>query len=154
MNNSVNFEIAKLLKEKGFDEYCFFIWNEENLEEPYYYAENYQMICLRIHYYGDIPMVNNSYIEKHATYVEKDETTEETYELLTAPTIAEVVMWLYEKHGIWIEVRKVNYSRFDYKIINGTESLMYVKTHLHNSLLSPTEAYEAAILYCLNNLIK
>lgn len=25
----------------------------------------------------------------------------------SAPTIAEVVMWLYEKHGIWIEVRKL-----------------------------------------------
>jgi len=75
MNKEVSFQIAKLLKEKEFDEYCLFIWNEENLEEPYYYAEHYEMICLRIHYYGDIPMINNSYIEKYATYVEKDEVT-------------------------------------------------------------------------------
>lgn len=96
MNTPISFEIAKLLKEKG---------------------------------YKLLPEFESSY-----------------------PTIAEVVMWLYEKHGIWIEVKKVNYSRFEYKIMNGTESLMYVKTP-YKSLLSPTEAYEAAIK-CSLNIIK
>ena len=50
MNKEVNFEIAKLLKEKGF----------------------------RL-----LPDFKSSY-----------------------PTIAEVVMWLYEKHGVWISVQK------------------------------------------------
>jgi hypothetical protein len=148
MNTPVNFELAKLLKEEGFDEYCLFVWNEENLEEPYYYAEHYEMICNKVHYYGDIPMINNSYIEKYATYVEKNEETEECYELLACPTIAEVVMWLYEKHGIWISV----HSTRGYFVGNWT---------IHNTpkggdtttFNSPTEAYEAAIEYTLKHLI-
>lgn len=98
--NIVTFQVAKLAKEKGFDEYCLFVWNEENLEEPYYYAENYEMICRRIHYYGDIPLINNSYIEKYAAYVEKDEVTEEVYELIAAPTQTSLQKWLRDKHRI------------------------------------------------------
>jgi hypothetical protein len=148
MNKEVSFQIAKLLKEKEFDEYCLFIWNEENLEEPYYYAEHYEMICLRIHYYGDIPMINNSYIEKYATYVEKDEVTEEVYELLVAPTISDVVMWLYKEHGIWISVFSTDdVTMFSYKI-----SCRQGHNYSPN-FNSPTEAYEAAIVYTLNNLI-
>lgn len=149
MNKPVSFEIAKLLKEKGFDEYCFFIWNEENLEEPYYYAENYEMICQRIHYYGDIPMINNSYIEKYATYVEKDEITNEVYDLLATPAITEVVMWLYEKHGIWISVTQ-------YKDHSADVNDPYV---FRSSCLgfrefdSPTEAYSEAIKYVLTKLL-
>ena len=67
-------------------------------------------------------------------------------------TIAEVVMWLYEKHGIWIEVRK--HTR------NG---LLCFSPYIDNSPIkkdvffndydSPTEAYSAVIEYILKNLI-
>jgi len=158
MNTPVNFKIATSLKEKGFDEYCFFIWNEENLEKPYHYGENYEMICQRIHYYEDIPMINNSYIEKYATYVEKDEITEEVYDLIAAPTIAEVVMWLYEKHNIWIYVDSHEFGKWCY-------NYKYNRQHKLSPRITengqfgleivnlPTEAYEAAIEYTLNNLI-
>ena len=118
MNTSVNFSIAKLLKEKGFGQKLTDRGYNVNGEESFDYTLD------RINGVG-----------------------------IAAPTIAEVIMWLYKEHGIWIEVRKVNYSRFDYKIINGTESLMYVKPQQYNSLLSPTEACEAAIEYTLKNLI-
>lgn len=118
MNTPVSFELAKLLKEKGFD----------ILTSKYFRYDGKECENKPLDWNEDVGFFSR-------------------------PTLAEVVMWLYEKHGIWIEVRKVNYSRFDYKIINGTESLMYVKTHLYNSLLSPTEAYEAAIEYCLTKLI-
>ena len=70
-------------------------------------------------------------------------------------TITDVVMWLYEKHEIWID------SSFDggalcfYYVINTSTN----KEHANriNSLPirfnSPTEAYEAAIIYTLKNLI-
>ncbi len=63
MNTPVSFELAKLLKEKGFDlnhEYMVFTFSETEK-----YPEG---------------------------------------ELFLKPTIAEVVMWLYEKHEIWIGV--------------------------------------------------
>lgn len=75
-----------------------------------------------------------------------------------APTVAEVVMWLWEKNNIWIMVELSGSERFyprgrminkkgehfigDFKI-NG-ERIMCI---------NPTEAYEAAILHCLKNLI-
>lgn len=60
-------------------------------------------------------------------------------------TIAEVVMWLYENHGIWIGVN----LNFRYQI----ETKKHGVLHTKNEFKSPTAAYEAAIEYTLNNLI-
>jgi len=73
----------------------------------------------------------------------------------SAPTIAEVVMWLYEKYGVWIDVSLNQYSKpkdlqWMYSIVF-TQDCTY--SHSPKSFNSPTEAYEAAILYTLNNLI-
>ena len=69
-------------------------------------------------------------------------------------TIAEVVMWLYEKHGIWIGVicDVGNDLLFTFKIysIKIGEERCIVNGNMYES---PTEAYEAAIEYTLNNLI-
>ena len=65
--------------------------------------------------------------------------------LLHAPTIAEVVMWFYENHGIWIGVN----LNFRYQI----ETKKHGVLHAKNEFNSPTDAYEAAITYALENLI-
>lgn len=66
--------------------------------------------------------------------------------------ISDVVMWLYEKHGIWAEVRhNLMTEQFLFEIIKNEG-----ETHHNNEELlfnSPTEAYEAAIEYCLTKLI-
>jgi len=108
MTYHISFEIAKLLKEKGFNK----------RSEPY----RYNII-------GELTLLEG----------------------INAPTIAEVVMWLYEKHGIWVSVTFKRHSQnkhFSYNIrqANGIETYLWE----HNS---PTEAYEVAILYCLTNLI-
>lgn len=72
------------------------------------------------------------------------------------PTIADVVSWLYEKHGIWITSesyvkREWETVTFIYKIFrNG-----YVDTisRAYLGFNSPTEAYKAAIDYCLNHIV-
>lgn len=112
MNSNVNFEIAKLLKEKGFN-------------------------------------------------IEIDYGLNQILNLKPAPTIAEVIMWLYEKHGIWIEVRHIktfNVNRFHVIIWNYKDTSDYITIHCENGVGyevwdSPTEAYEAAIEYTLKNLI-
>lgn len=76
-----------------------------------------------------------------------------TYEEIT-PTITEVVMWLYEKLGIWIQpticsdktfkvgcIELNNYPLVEHIVKNKNEQLYFN---------SPTEAYEAAIEYVLN----
>jgi hypothetical protein len=106
MTTPVSFEIAKLLKEKGF----------------------------RL-----LPDFESSY-----------------------PTIAEVVVWLYKKHGIYIHISphgeeedlfvdcKWWFSIYKDKLFNliGGSKV----TEGIEDFDSPTETYEAAIEYTLNNL--
>jgi hypothetical protein len=120
MNTIVNFEIAQLLKDKGFD---------ETIKS---YDKEGKLITVSITIRRFKP--------------------EKVY--YPAPTITEVIMWLYEKYGIWIGVGSLRIGEwhFNYKHINTNESLQYAKESgfKHNS---PTEAYLEAILYTLNNLI-
>lgn len=112
MNTPVKFELAKLLKEKGFSQ------NFGNGQKFYY------------------PLT-------------KELTENHRGDNYAAPTISEVVMWLYKKHDIWIWVEHYpNETNFIPQIpkANLDKILGYYK--------SPTEAYEAAIEYTLKNLIK
>jgi hypothetical protein len=59
------------------------------------------------------------------------------------PTIAEVVMWLWEKHNIWIEVR-LSYQSNKFVVITKNPR---VELNVTNT---PTQAYEAAIKHCLS----
>ena len=139
MNTPVSFEIAKLLKEKGFDK----ITNKSyrisiNPERPL----PTEPIADEITYF---PNVKESY---------------------SAPTIAEVVMWLYEKHGVWINpVPRLSSWIFTIQETktSGNNSLIDIDFYGTNDylkskgvptiMMTPTEAYEAAILYCLKELI-
>ena len=65
-----------------------------------------------------------------------------------APTIADVIMWLYEKHGIWISVEATDdFTMFYFRVRKKEIS------RLSFNYNSPTEAYEAGIEYTLKNLI-
>jgi hypothetical protein len=122
MNTPVKFELAKLLKEKGFDEVC---QQWYSVEGGLYYQDEFD------NNRGFIPVCE-----------------------CEAPTIAEVVMWLYEKHGIWISVEQNTYeNKFDYLITQRKIDSWYVKSNDEQVFNSPTKAYEAAIEDTLNNLL-
>lgn len=74
-----------------------------------------------------------------------------------APTIAEVVMWLYEKHGVWIEICVDWDGDFLYKIKSSSlPDAKIGKWPCESSLGifdSPTLAYLSAIEYVLKNLV-
>ena len=134
MNNPISFETAKLLKEKGFDVPVrnYYLQKEkgDHLHEGF-----------EDEYWGDNKVVNWN----------KDIIGIKPFQgFISAPTIAEVVMWLYEKHGIWIFA--FSYSRrWQWKIDSDSSTAEYSRGDGFNS---PTEAYEAAIEYTLKNLIK
>ena len=123
MTTPVTFEVAKLLKDKGFDSATnTHYWLEDELNPEVVYSKTPRQGFFK-EYGGS----------------------------LLAPTIAEVVMWLYEKHGIWISVQK----DWDVGKHLGFEAVIdcndgYINTETLNSL---TEAYLSAIEYTLNNLI-
>lgn len=127
MNTPASFEIAKLLKEKGFDIPTIKCYAEERLRNKNTGGDLFT---------GIFRLCTKSKFHKRYYY---------------APTIAEVVMWLYEKHGIWICVATIPFEKhfmFEYSIHNRSECLTQ-----DGVFDSPTEAYEAAIEYTLKNLL-
>jgi hypothetical protein len=133
MNTPVSFEIAKLLKEKGFDEPC----------SHYYILDFKNFIADGVLYKCGLPDG-----EEHTNTFQFVRRKNQPH-IANAPTIAEVVMWLYEKHGIWIYVKQGYKWEWYIETVSNHPELKY-KDGLEDS---PTEAYEAAIEYTLNNLI-
>lgn len=127
MNTPVNFELAKLLKEKGLKYYS---------TNNYFYNEHGKIK------YGKALNTYNDYP------AELDECD--------APAIAEVVMWLYQKHGIWISVSHLPFNqKFAFRVTGkyneDNKGILHGYTFSHYE--TPTEAYEAAIEYTLTNII-
>lgn len=131
MNTLVNFEISCLMKEKGIkidtDEVIFYRDEVNNIEE--HQIKNRDVLYNYTGFDNYIP----------------DENEYQTY------MIAEVVMWLYEKHDVWVSVQR----DWDVGKCLGFEAIIddndgSINTETFNS---PTEAYSSAILYTLNNLI-
>jgi hypothetical protein len=67
-------------------------------------------------------------------------------------TIADVVMWLYDNHGIWIECFIDDDKTFGYLISKISEEGR-LDFPIKGNFVTPTEAYQAAFEYTLNNLI-
>lgn len=129
MNSVVNFETSKLLKEKGFKEGS----RKGYLENGELGISHYSGLC-----WND----DEDYPTKYS-----------------APTITQVVMWLYEKHKIWISVCYkqskfiISFQMKDINIIKGIcgdDGIEYNKVEYYKS---PTEAYNDAIIYALKKLI-
>ena len=120
MNTPVNFELAKLLSKKGY--------NEPTLDAYVYRGIEHQDSS-----YKGILTKNKLICD------------------ISAPTIADVVMWLHEKRGIWICVSVEPESGvFYFSVDKNKGSFFYDKG---GDYPSPTEAYTAAIEYTLKTLI-
>jgi len=145
MTEPVSFKIAKLLKEKGFD-----IPIQHTIANENYVYDIY----------------TKNFTKNISTNAIANWNDEKYEGILSAPTIAEVVMWLYEKHGIWINpIPRLSSWIFTIQEVRtgNNESLIDIDFYESNTYLkfkgvptimnSPTEAYEAAIEYTLNNLI-
>ena len=124
MNKEVSFPIAKLLNEKGI------------------------IFKTKLYYSSETKVTSVSYNE------------------FAAPTIADVVMWFYEKHGIWISVGgdcdyKFKFEIHTWKWYEPEKSYRLGHTVLGETFWdcrskefsSPTEAYEAAFIHLLKNVI-
>ena len=139
MNTPVKFELAKLLKEKGFDKITTSAYHKNSAELVFTDWNNIES--------------NDDILIPESFNTDKDSW------LISAPTIADVVMWLYEKHNIWIYVDSHEFGKWCYNFKFNRPN----KLHPHitengqfglDDYNSPTEAYEAAIEYTLKNLIK
>ena len=136
MITPVDYKTAVLLKEKGFDLPC----------RGRIHGSHFHLIKN-----NEIPKnVSTYYNEPFAPIIDWNNAVGEVNVYLSLPTITEVVMWLYEEHGIWIVVD--NYTNeediiwfYNYKTKD--------RESMQEGYDSPTEAYMAAINYVLNKLI-
>lgn len=131
MAHPINFEIAKLLKEKGFDKTCYRAFLFRRYQPSNIYEENIEAIINAERY------SNSEYVKYYR------------------PTIEEVVTWLYEKHMIWVVVSLNQFSKpkdlqWMYSIIYATDCTYSHSPTFYNS---PIEAYETSLEYILQNLI-
>ena len=140
----VSFETAKLLKEKGFDEICSAIWRywEDGIGEPYFIAS--------LSYECDYTYCYNSMLKKSESDGEID---------IACPTLQMAMKWLREVHNIAICI--CAYYPVDSYELNHRNNKPYWKIRITNRIYSRDydsfntyeEACEAAIKYCLKNLV-
>ena len=68
--------------------------------------------------------------------------------------ISDVVMWLYEKYGVWITPLPITKNKWYWEILyDYVDEGGWVCRNDSNEHTSPTEAYLAAIEYVLKKLI-
>lgn len=141
MNTPVSFEIAKELKEKGFDEKC-----------SHYYINDFQNFKHDGKLYKT-SLPNDWDNENIFQYVKR---TNQPH-LCNAPTIAEVVMWVHKEKGLWVNVMYMGFElKYSWSIDMITTSGSDWDSYGEEGDIcykSPIEAYEAAIEYTLKNLI-
>ena len=131
----VSFDTAKLLKEKGFDEYC---------KSVYHVGSVCSVASLGYH--------NN---EGYGELIEEKQNSDfgKYDNAISAPTLQMAMKWLREKE-IFIEIiHDIFPSSHTYKYhysVFCTKLEFYYSSNVYNSY---EEACEAAIKYCLENLI-
>ena len=140
----VSFEVAKLLKEKGFDEPCTYLWFFEKTNNPEVDDNGVYKIPIKNHTENDY--WNNTSIE---LFKKESEYWNDNIDIFACPTLQMTMKWLREEHKIdmWVECHNSNrrYKGYIHSEQRGDEALFYEDTY--------EEACEAAIKYCLENLI-
>ena len=141
----VSFETAKLLKEKGFDEYCRTIYN--------------------VGVFCSVASLDCRWNEGYGELIEEKQNSDfGIYDnAISAPTLQMAMKWLREVHNIHINIdihwlyfanqngwmyiiTKILENGIDYVDSKGDEN----DKHFYSTY---EEACEAAIKYCLENLI-
>ena len=147
----VSFETAKLLKEKGFKAWCYKSYGTAVYHKgvPISFDEECELKEEGLEY--EIEYVEGGYLYDFGCDNRKKDA-----KVWAAPTLQMAMKWLREVYGLHI---LVEYSRFDFN-----KELPYlwgiVETKIDgnywggNYYKSYEEACEAAIKYCLKNLIK
>lgn len=159
MNKPVNFEIAKMLKEKGWNKPTLHFFFEDGVQIENSYEDTVGMDYgspFEVEFYELTSNWNSGWVKKKdGSMCFGCDKSKGYLDIYSAPTIADVVMWLYEKHGIWIEcLHRGDMGDFTFKVSKLKKRWRTEPHYLHDKgFSSPTEAYEAAIDYTLKNLI-
>ena len=138
----VSFETAKLLKEKGFDGKCYKVWETHG---------------------GSPSLMGAAQFVEGETVVDRESVDAAAklqvyeYHLLNkvegylAPTLQMAMKWLREVHKMFIQVELYSkYENYCFELFQNTHRLMLEHREVYSNY---EEVCEAAIMYCLENLI-
>lgn len=143
LNKEVSFSLAKLLKEKNWNKQCIDFYFEDNTFSANYYFDDLESSEL-INDWND-----NFLTKKDGSRCFGCDKSKGYFETFSAPTIAEVIDWIYEKHNIWISIASLS----DCYIVK-----IYKKNNNIFCSIPPSinifELYEKAIEHTLKELIK
>ena len=131
----VSFEVAKLLKEKGFpqeyDVYHSMVYNEEDYEDEYEVQRMVLQTCL----------IKAGTLSSYPIGVPEPKCY--------CPTLQMAMKWLREVHSLFICV-EIGVGAYVWTITN---TIDYVVVYVDATIGTYERAVEAAIKYCLENLI-
>jgi hypothetical protein len=139
MNNNiepiyVNYDFAKFLKEKGFEEHSdynqWILAKDVNNKD-----ESKKFIC------------HSNDLEEY-TYI-NEEKEHNVYHCLTIPEHWQVIEWLRVNHGIWVSVFNDDVNYFWMSIVLSTKERL--KDGNAKEFDTPQEAYSEAFDYIKNN---
>ncbi len=138
----VSFEVAKLLKEKGFKHWCYKCYGDAVYHKgvPISFDEECDLKSEGLE--NEIEYVEGGYLYDYGCDNRKKEA-----KVWAAPTLWEAMKWLREVHQIdmWVECHNRKYKGYIHSEQRGDESLFYEDSY--------EQACEVAIRYCLQNLI-
>ena len=134
LNKPVDFTTAKLLKEKGFDGQCL----------NFYTKPNSKMFGIDEHY-RNYPIKNTP----KKLYTVGEHAVLNIENVYFAPTIAEVVCWIYSKYQIWIQVSILKDDEWHYSI-RRKDNNWNIEFPTKEKCISIENAYEKGINVVLN----
>ena len=151
----VSFEIAKLLKEKGFDSKCRYVWIFDKANDPQD-TDGICKVCAE-HVMEGESFIDNSDIKKVSEY---ESWPEDYHKAYICPTLQMTLKWLREVHHLYIQVMLDSWAcggHMGYYVViqNTTSDFEMMLQDALDDVFYDTyeEACEAAIKYCLDNLI-
>ena len=144
----VSFEIAKLLKERGFDGPCYKVWESHG---------GSQTLVGASWFVEGETVVNKESVDAAAKQYAYEYNFNNNVEAYLAPTLQMVMKWLREKHLIFFDLFHINGDiedgeEFQIGIYEKTSMDTYTwKNWIKGETYEKT--YKKAIKYCLENLI-
>lgn len=147
----VSFETAKLLKEKGFKQWCYKCYGTAvyHKGEPISFDEEHDLLNAGL---GD----EIEYVEGGYLYDFGCDNREEHAKVWAAPTLWAATKWLVREYKLYVHVvPSVEGYYWTEKWHSYVEELdkRYPFGKFIGTFNSPEQAYDAAIKYCLENLI-
>lgn len=156
----VSFEIAKLLKEKGFRQWCYKCYGTAvyHKGEPISFDEEHDLLDAGL---GD----EIEYVEGGYLYDFGCDNRKENAKVWAAPTLQMAMKWLREEHNLFIGIHpRLSFTDYywitaDIYRVKKKSSLYHVEdVDDYNCVASCDgtsfeDACESAIKYCLKNLI-